>query len=55
MVRDKLENIAPDEVLYVRPNPRLNLLALDTRNTRSAKSLVSLTSLEGIAVKTYEP
>lgn len=54
-LRDKLESLAPDGVLRVRPNPRLNLLALDTRNWDSTKSLLTLTSIEGIAVQTYEP
>lgn len=52
---DKLDSLAPDGVLRVRPNPRLNLLALDTRNNESTRSLLALTSVEGISVKTYEP
>lgn len=45
----------PNGVLHVRSSPKLNLLALDTRNWNSKKSLLTLTSIEEIAVQTYEP
>lgn len=54
-VRDKLKSIECYGVLYVRPNLRLNLSALDTRNTELAKPLLSLSSIEDIAVQMYEP
>ncbi|CAN7952177.1 unnamed protein product, partial [Ixodes pacificus] len=38
-----------------RPNYRLNLLALDTRNVESTKALLRLKSLGAVQVMTYEP
>ncbi|CAN7937988.1 unnamed protein product, partial [Ixodes hexagonus] len=54
-LKDTFEGTAPDGVIMVRPNHRLNVLALDTRNIESTKALLKLTSLGGIAVYAYEP
>lgn len=54
-LHEKLESIAPDGVLQVRPNPRLNLLALDTRNTESTKAFLAVTAIGPISVQAYEP
>lgn len=54
-ITEKLEMTAPDGVILVRPNRRLNVLAIDTRNTEATKALLGLTSLGGIAVLAYEP
>lgn len=51
----KLESLAPDGVLRFRPNPQLNLIALDTRNDGSMKALPPFTFTEEVVVKTYEP
>lgn len=50
-----LDSIAPAGVLQIRPNPRLNLLALDTRNMESTKALLGVTILCGIPVQAYTP
>lgn len=50
-----LESVAPDGVLEIRPNLRLNLLALDTRNNESTKALLGVTSICGIPVRAYQP
>ncbi|KAG0415251.1 hypothetical protein HPB47_007584 [Ixodes persulcatus] len=42
-------------VFLVRPNRRLNALAIDTRNTEVTKALLGFTSLGGIPVIAYEP
>lgn len=49
-LKDTSEGIAPEGVILVRPNRRLNVLALGTRNIESTKTLLKLTSLGGIAV-----
>lgn len=54
-LNDHLDSIAPDGVIAIRPNYRLNLLALDTRNSESTKALLTLTSIGGIAVQVYAP
>ncbi|KAG0420096.1 hypothetical protein HPB47_003681 [Ixodes persulcatus] len=50
-LKQMLENLAPDGVIQIRPNYRLNLLAIDARNIESTKSLL----LGTIQVQTYEP
>lgn len=42
-------------VTEIRPNHRLNLLALDTRNQESTKTLLYIKRLCGIEVLVYEP
>ncbi|KAG0427981.1 hypothetical protein HPB47_025001 [Ixodes persulcatus] len=54
-IQEKLDMTAPDGVILVRPNQRLNVLAIDTRNRDATKALLALTTLDGIAVLAYEP
>ncbi|KAH7946824.1 hypothetical protein HPB52_004898 [Rhipicephalus sanguineus] len=49
------EETAPDGVLQVRPNERLNLLAVDTRNADASERLLKISSIAGVLVKAYEP
>lgn len=51
---EKLNDIAPDGVILIRPNYRLNLLAIDTRNTESKKTLLKTTTLCRMKVTVYE-
>ncbi|KAG0415387.1 hypothetical protein HPB47_007447, partial [Ixodes persulcatus] len=44
-ITEKLEMTAPDEIILVRPNRRLNLLAIDTRNRDATKALLALTTI----------
>lgn len=55
VLKKKLEDVAPDGIIQIRPNYRLNLLALDTRNVESTKALLRLKSLGAVQVMTYEP
>lgn len=50
-----LEANCPDGVHNIRPNMRLNLLAVDTRNTETTSTLLRITTLCGVSVKAYEP
>ncbi|KAG0438677.1 hypothetical protein HPB47_016923, partial [Ixodes persulcatus] len=50
-IQEKLDMTAPDGVILVRPNRRLNVLAIDTRNRDATKALLALTTLDGIAVE----
>ncbi|KAM7284682.1 hypothetical protein ISCGN_001776 [Ixodes scapularis] len=52
---ESLDSIAPAGVVNIRPNHRLNVLGLDTRNVESTKALLKVTSLCGIKVTIYEP
>lgn len=52
---EKLDGYAPDGVMQIRLNKRLNLIAVDTRNTESTTSLLAITSLCGVKVRAYEP
>lgn len=54
-LHEKLESISPDGLIRVRPNPRLNLLALDTRNTAATKDFLGLTCIGKVEVQAYEP
>ncbi|KAL1479256.1 hypothetical protein MTO96_051996 [Rhipicephalus appendiculatus] len=49
------EEAAPDGVLQVRPNERLNLLAVDTRNADASERLLKISSIAGVLVQAYEP
>ncbi|KAG0444688.1 hypothetical protein HPB47_013507 [Ixodes persulcatus] len=51
---EKLNDIAPDGVILIRPNYRLNLLEIDTRNTESKKTLLKMTTLCGMKITVYE-
>lgn len=52
---EKLEGFAPDGIMQIRLNKRLNLIAVDTRNTESTTALLAITSLCGAKVRAYEP
>ncbi|KAG0444216.1 hypothetical protein HPB47_014036, partial [Ixodes persulcatus] len=55
-ITEKLEMTAPDGIILVRPNRRLNLLAsIDTRNRDATKALLAVTTIGGIPVQAYEP
>lgn len=45
----------PDGVISIRPNARLNILAVDTRNFDTSTTLLRITTLCGIQVRAYEP
>ncbi|KAL1416289.1 hypothetical protein MTO96_006320 [Rhipicephalus appendiculatus] len=49
------EEAAPDGVLPVRPNERLNLLAVDTRHEDASERLLKISSIAGVLVQAYEP
>ncbi|KAH6941990.1 hypothetical protein HPB50_026992 [Hyalomma asiaticum] len=49
------EAVAPDGVLQVRPNERLNLLAVDTRSVEASERLLKVTNIGEIALQAYEP
>lgn len=55
MLKASFELVAPDGVLQLRPNYRLNLLAVDTRNVDATACLLKITSIMGIPVEAYEP
>lgn len=52
---ETLQGFAPDGVIQIRPNHRLNILALDTRNVESTKALLLLKRIGTIEVQAYEP
>lgn len=54
-LKSGLESMAPDGVLQIRPNHRLNLLAVDTRNGDATARLLKLKTIQGISVQAYEP
>lgn len=55
VLKQKLDSLAPDGVIQIRPNYRLNLLAIDARNVESTKALLQLKNLGTVQVQTYEP
>ncbi|KAG0419531.1 hypothetical protein HPB47_004039 [Ixodes persulcatus] len=54
-VSSELENHCPESIQVIRPNNRLNLITVDTRNAQATQSHLKLTSLCGLTVKSYEP
>ncbi|KAH7955562.1 hypothetical protein HPB52_001368 [Rhipicephalus sanguineus] len=54
-LKTAFEETAPDGVLQVRPNERLNLLAVDTRNADASERLLKISSIAGVLVQAYEP
>ncbi|KAG0438084.1 hypothetical protein HPB47_017153 [Ixodes persulcatus] len=50
----ELDSITPNGVIQIRPNYRLNLLAIDMRDNSSMKTILTLTILLGIKFQTYE-
>ncbi|KAH7968766.1 hypothetical protein HPB52_011225 [Rhipicephalus sanguineus] len=49
------EAVVPDGVLQVRPNERLNLLAVDTRSAEVSERLLKIKNIGEIALQAYEP
>lgn len=54
-VTDALKKICPECIHEVRYNDRLNLIAVDTRNGQTTKTLLNTTVLCGIQVRPYAP
>ncbi|KAH7939888.1 hypothetical protein HPB52_018834 [Rhipicephalus sanguineus] len=54
-LKTAFEEAAPDGVLQVRPNERLNLLAVDTRHAEASERLLKVSSIAGVLVQAYEP
>nr|XP_050050996.1 uncharacterized protein LOC126547162 [Dermacentor andersoni] len=54
-MKTAFEAVAPDGALQVRPNERLNLLAVDARNAEASERLLKISSIAEIHVRTYEP
>lgn len=50
-----LEANSPDGIINIRPNSRLNLLAVDTRTTDTTSTLLRITVLCGVNVRAYQP
>lgn len=50
-----LETLVPSCVIEVRYNMRKNLLAIDTRNGQTTRTLLGLTKLCGMEVRAFEP
>ncbi|CAN7939368.1 unnamed protein product [Ixodes hexagonus] len=50
-----LEEKCEDCIVLIRPNTRLNLIAVDTRNIEAMRSLLAVTSLCKLQVRAYEP
>lgn len=53
-LKEHLESVASDSVIQNRPNPPLNFLTLDTRNSESTKALLTVTLLGSISVTACE-
>ncbi|KAL3199590.1 hypothetical protein MRX96_001346 [Rhipicephalus microplus] len=49
------EGCSSDGVLQVRPNERLNLLAVDTRNADASERVLKILSIAEVLVQAYEP
>ncbi|KAH7969222.1 hypothetical protein HPB52_016101 [Rhipicephalus sanguineus] len=54
-LKTAFEETAPDGVLQVRQNERLNLLAVDTRNADASERVLKISSIAGVLVQAYEP
>lgn len=52
---EALETICQECILMIRPNKRLNLIAVDTRNAYATKLLLKVTTLCQVDVRAYEP
>ncbi|KAG0425460.1 hypothetical protein HPB47_027373 [Ixodes persulcatus] len=50
-----LEQMCPECILEVRPNKRLNLIAVDTHNGQTTRTLLVCFELCGMKVRAYEP
>lgn len=53
-LHEKLDSVYADGIIGVRPNHKLNLLSLVTRNSKSTKTFLGLTPIGNIALQTYE-
>lgn len=52
---ETLQQLCQECIIMIRPNTRLNLIAVDTRNAQATKTLLKVTSLCNVGVKAYEP
>lgn len=52
---DCLKANCPDGIYSIRPNSRLNVIAVDTRNLDTTSTLLRIKSLCGVPVSAYEP
>ncbi|KAG0442878.1 hypothetical protein HPB47_015525 [Ixodes persulcatus] len=50
-----LEQMCPECIHEIRPNSRLNLIAVDTRNGQTTRALLACTQICGLKVRAYEP
>ncbi|KAG0426868.1 hypothetical protein HPB47_026050 [Ixodes persulcatus] len=50
-----LESKSHGSIIQIRPNYRLNLISVDVRNSDGLSSLLKVTSLLGIPVRSFEP
>ncbi|KAG0413583.1 hypothetical protein HPB47_009275 [Ixodes persulcatus] len=50
-----LEQLCPECIHEIRPNSRLNLNAVDTRNGQTTRALLACRAICGLKVRAYEP
>ncbi|KAG0413463.1 hypothetical protein HPB47_009385 [Ixodes persulcatus] len=50
-----LEQMCPECIHEIRPNSRLNLIAVDTQNGQTTRALLACTHICGLRVGAYEP
>ncbi|KAG0436899.1 hypothetical protein HPB47_017709 [Ixodes persulcatus] len=50
-----LEQLCPECIHEIRPNSRLNLIAVDTRNGQTTRALLACTQICSLKVRAYEP
>ncbi|KAG0428293.1 hypothetical protein HPB47_024709 [Ixodes persulcatus] len=54
-VPEALEKLCQECIIQVRPNDRLNLIAVDVRNGQAAKTLLNTATLCAVPVRAYSP
>ncbi|KAG0415731.1 hypothetical protein HPB47_007080 [Ixodes persulcatus] len=54
-VSEALEKLCQECIIQVRPNDRLNLIAVDVRNGQAAKTLINTAMLCAVPVRAYSP
>lgn len=54
-ISEALEKLCQECIIQVRPNDRLNLIAVDVRNGQAAKTLLNTAMLCGVPVRAYSP
>lgn len=54
-ISQALEKLCPECIIEVRVNDRLNVIAVDTRNGQTTRTLLNCTSICGLKVTAYEP